>query len=202
MWHIDIVSNYSIDINDIVQISIDIASFENFEYRPSLPVTDAEMRGTNDAFRFLVFCFVSAIATKLVFYLLDLLLQFDLPLHVSYPINDRFTTSIDIEGAILVTSLILLVLSVYCCIKRTGQRFSLSISFLVLLIVFLPIPFSYLRTGYVLSSVIISSLLCMYTVIAIIVSQIPIGRPLKTNPNKCKQGKSNLIYYEYTELLM
>ena len=154
------------------------------------------MRGTNAVFRFLAFCFVSGIATEFVFYLLDLLLQYDLQSHISYPING------DIGDAIFVIMFFMPVLNMYSSIRNetTGLRFSLGM-LLVFFVVFLPI-LSYLTTGYVLSSVIISFLLCMYTVIAMILSRITIGRLFKTNPNKFKQGKSNQIYYEYTELLM
>ena len=164
------------------------------------------MRGTNAAFRFLAFCFVSCIVTELVLYLLDLLLQYDLQSQISYPFNDRFITSIDIVAAIYLTFMFIVsMLRMYSSIRneKTGQRFFFGISFSVLFVVFFPILLSYFITGYVsLSSVIMSFLLCMYTVIAMILSRITIGRPFKSNPNKFKQGKSNLIYYEYTELFM
>ena len=120
---------------------------------------------------------------------------------VSYPINDRFITSNveEIVDAIYVTSILTLLVFVLSTCSSNRNEISLRISFLVLFIVLYPILWSYLTFGYVLlSSVIISFLLCMYTVIVIVLSRFTIGRLFKTNPDKFKQGKLNLIYYEYT----
>ena len=81
---------------------------------------------------------------------------------------------------------------------KPRHRFSLDTLFFFLVEVSCPFLISWWTVGYVHpTSVIIVFLLCIYTVIAIILTQHFID-----NPIEFKQGKLNPFYQEYAELLI
>ena len=137
------------------------------------------------------FFFFSAIATELVFYLLDPLLPYDLQSRI-FSLTDRFIdfTVKDIWDAVIFLSfLIVQVLSIrnlMIQIVITRQR---SYIFFVTTMLLCPFLISWWIVGYIHPrSVIISFLLFIYTVIAMVSARTTIGRPFIANPTEFKKG--------------